>query len=87
MAVDYLSGEIQINTTPHAFSPAFDVSRFSFFSDEGDYYIQLKDESGWGDWIPGLKDIETGDDFPCRNIRVKSKVGTITLRYYIKGTR
>ena len=87
MAADYKSEEISVTVTATTIDPNFDIEKLSILPVDGDILFRIKDESGWGDWIPVSSGIAFDEDFPCNKIQIKSATGTVTVQYFLKGER
>ena len=62
------------------------ILSFSLFSTDGAYEVQakMKDDTEFGDTIPGFQNIGMQESLSCVAVRVRTVSGTINLSYFIK---
>lgn len=87
MPLDYKSEEISVDTDGTVITPGFDIRNFSVFAVDGNILFRMKDESGWGDWVPLNSGSSFEERFDCSRIHIKSSSGTVAVQYFIKGDR
>lgn len=87
MPLDYKAATISVTTAATLVKPNFDIGYISVSSEDGDFYVRIKDESGWGDWIKIVAGVEFSDEFEANAIEIKSASGTINVDYYLRGER
>lgn len=87
MPLDYKSAIISVTTVATLIKPNFDIEYLSVSSEDGDFYVRIKDESGWGDWIKVVAGVEFADEFDATSIEIKSATGTVNVDYYLRGDR
>lgn len=87
MALDYKSEEISVTTDGTTITPEFDIQKVSLYAVDGNILFRIKDESGWGDYIPLNSGYSFDESFDCSRIEIKSISGTVKVQYFLKGER
>ncbi len=87
MEARYVSDSITVTTVGTKFKPDFDIKKFSFYSESGNYKVRFRCGKEWGPWINGFPYVEMSDELPCIEIEVKAVSESIQLHYYIRGER
>lgn len=87
MALDYKAAQISVTVDETILTPSFGIAVFSIYAVDGAILFRLKDESGWGDWIPLNSGGVFDGRFDCTRIALKSSTGTVVVQYFLQGER
>jgi hypothetical protein len=87
MQTHYLSDSVSVNTTGIKLKPSFDIKKFAFYTEDGNYLVRMRCMEIWGPWIHGFPYVEMSDEMPCVEIEIKAVASTIQLYYYIRGEK
>lgn len=87
MQTHYLADSIAISTSGKKFKPSFDIKKFAFYTEDGNYIVRIRCGDTWGPWINGFPYVEMSDDMACIEIEIKALSGTIQIYYFIRGEK